>query len=252
MASEPQNLEELARSIRGLAGASTADLVGIAPGSEFSAEELGELGEAFGEVKSVVVLAHRLVDPVQLVRFRSGEGYRASPVSGSFADALLRDACWRAIEMLREAGWRAAIPRNLSYGGQEPEHRMSFKKAAVLAGFGAFGKNQLVIHPEWGPWLMLRTVITDAPLEPDGPLSFAPCTECEECVRGCPGAALTSEGFDRERCYAAGGYRMWNGGGRVPHVLVPSPHGWVNCEECMRACSIGEAPPRLEIGEMRS
>jgi epoxyqueuosine reductase QueG len=250
MTAESQSMEELASSLKGLAGASTADLIGIAPGSEFKAEELGDLGEAFGEVKSIVVLAHRLVDPVQLVRFSSGESYRASPIGASFADALLRDACWRIVELLRDAGWRATIPRNLGYGVDDPSHSVSFKKAAVLAGFGAFGKSQLVIHPEWGPWLMLRTVVTDASLEPDRPLSFAPCEGCDSCVQGCPGAALTGRGFDRTRCFAAAGYRMMKEGGSVPHVLAPSPHGFVNCEECLRACPVGDAPPRLQLGEM--
>ena len=36
-------LEQLAGQVRSLAGNSTADLVGIAPGTEFSADELGEL-----------------------------------------------------------------------------------------------------------------------------------------------------------------------------------------------------------------
>ena len=245
-------LERLRDQVKSLAGNSTADLIGIAPGSEFSAEELGELGEAFGEVKSVVVLAHRLVDPVQLMRFSSGENYRASSIGASFADALLRDACWRTVELLRRAGWRATIPRNLGYGVDDPSHSISFKKAAVLAGFGAFGRNQLVIHPDWGPWLMLRTVVTDADFEPDRPLSFAPCVDCDLCVLGCPGGALPGQGFERDHCFAATGYRMMKEGGSVPHVLAPSPHGFVNCEECLRACPVGEVPPRLQIGDTRA
>ena len=125
-----------------------ADLVGIAPGSEFSAEELGELGEAFGEVNSVLVLAQHIIDPIQTVRFYRGPVYQESLVATSFADAMLRDACWRAAEMLEVAGWKAAIPRNLRYGAPDPRHNVSYKKAAVLAGFGAFGRNQLLIHPE--------------------------------------------------------------------------------------------------------
>jgi epoxyqueuosine reductase QueG len=247
MASEVQNPEGLARSIKGLAGASTADLVGIAPGAEFSREELGELGEAFGEVKSVVVLAQRIIDPVQLVRFRSGKDYASSLVTASFADAMLRDACWRAVGMLHADGWRAAIPRNQRYGAPDPRHRVSYKKAAVLAGFGAFGRNQLLIHPEWGPWLMLRTVVTDAPLPFDGRGDYAPCEGCGKCLDVCPKGALSENGIDREACQRTVGERLGSSS-----VIRLSDHGGVNCEECMRACPIGEAPPRLEIGEMRS
>ncbi len=243
MATKPQRMAELASNIKALAGASTADLVGIAPGTEFPAEELGELGEAFGEVKSIVVLAQRIVDPIQTVRFRTAPTYRESRVSTSFADAMLRDACWRAAQKLEAAGWRAAIPTNLRYGAPDPRHGISYKKAAVLAGFGVFGRNQLVIHPEWGPWLMLRTVITDAPLPVDAPISSSPCDGCSRCIDACPSSALSETGIDREVCGRAVGYRSTYSSA----VVRLSPHGQINCEECLRACPIGTAPPRLAV-----
>jgi len=238
--------DSLVDQIKSLAGASTADLIGIAPGSEFGAEELGDLGAQFGPVRSVIALAQHIVDPVQLVRFNSGIAYRASQVATSFADALLNDACWRAAEMLRGAGCRAAIPRSLRYGAADPEHRLHFKKAAVLAGFGAFGRNQLVIHPEWGPWLMLRTVITDADLPPDARVDSWPCEGCRACVEACPSGALSDDGIDRSVCLINVGELADPG----PNVIQPSPKGRVNCEECLRACPIGEAPPRLQVREM--
>jgi epoxyqueuosine reductase QueG len=245
MSTKPQGMEELSRAVKGLAGASTADLVGIAPGSEFSAEELGELGEAFGKVESVVVLAQRVVDPVQTVRFSTAPAYRDSRVATSFSDAMLRDACWRAVQTLEAAGWKAGTARNLRYGDSDPRHSISYKKAAVLAGFGAIGRNQLLIHPEWGPWLMLRTVVTDALLPPDEPIAFSPCDDCARCLDVCPKGALSESGIDRDACRGAVGEAP----GSLA-VLRLSPHGQINCEECLRACPIGEAPPRLEIGGM--
>jgi epoxyqueuosine reductase QueG len=247
MTAESQSMEELARSIKGLAGASTADLVGIAPGSEFSAAELGELGEAFGEVKSIVVLAQRIVDPVQMVRFYAGQAYQESHVATSFADAMLKSTCWQVVEVLHQAGVRAAAPRNLRYGDAAPRHSLSFKKAAVLAGFGAFGRNQLVIHPKWGPWMMLRTVVTDAPLPPDAPMDFAPCDHCSRCLQACPAGALSENGIDRDACRDQAGYVR-----QSSTVIRLSPHGRINCDECLRACPIGAAPPRLALAEAGS
>ena len=243
MSTKRQGMEELARTVKGLAGASTADLVGIAPGAAFGAEELGELGQVFGPVDAVVVLAQRITDPVQLARYRPSEGHFHERLSLSFADAMLRDAARRAADLIGAAGYRTAIPRSLRYGAFDPVHRIHFKKAAVLAGFGAFGRNQLVIHPEWGPWLMLATVVTDASLPADERSTFSPCDDCGRCLSACPSGALSEAGIDREICQPA------YGGSPDSRVVRLSPQGQINCDECLRACPVGEAPPRLRMGD---
>jgi len=241
-------MEESARSIKGLAGASTADLVGIAPGEAFSEEEAGELGAQFGPIRSVIVLAQHIVDPVQLVRFYAGGTYGDSLVAASFGDALLRDACWRVVEILREAGHRAAVLRNQRYGVDDPRHSISYKKAGVLAGLGAFGKSQLLIHPKWGPWIWLRAVVTDARLAPDARIPFTPCDGCRLCIEACPAGALSEGGFDRESCERFGGDME----ARSRTVLRLSPFGQISSEECMRACPIGAPPPRLDVAKAGS
>jgi epoxyqueuosine reductase QueG len=233
---------EFTARLKSLAGASTADLVGITPGDAFSADELGDLGRTFGPVRGVVVLAQRIVDPVQTIRFHSAGSYSESEIACAYYDAMLRDACWRAVETLREAGYKAAIPRNLRYGAADLRHHISYKKAAVLAGFGAIGRSNLLIHPQWGPWLMLRTVVTDAPLFSDAPVDFSPCGVCRLCIEACPSGALSDAGFERDKCerfYADAG------------PLRISPYGQINCEECMRACPVGPAPSRLAFERER-
>jgi ferredoxin len=239
-------LQALATTLHALAGTSTADAIGIVPAAAFGAERLGILGEVVGSNGALVVVAQRVVDPAQLVRFHNGETSRESRVSASLADALLRDASWRVVEILTDAGHRACIARNLRYGsprGAEHDHAIPFVKAGELAGMGSRGRSQLLIHPQWGPWLLLAAVLTNAELPCDKPRKDSPCGHCDACIRACPAGALTANGLNAEACRN----RIGPGGRALDQRL--SAHGSIACDECRRACPIGEAPPRLGEGE---
>ena len=234
--------QALATAIKALAGASTADAVGIAPGEAFGEEELGDLGREFGPVRSVIALAQRIVDPVQTVMFRSGETLSESRFAATLGDALLRHACWDVIEVLQGAGHRGAIVKNAVYPGDGPGHRISYRKVAGLSGLGVMGRSNLLLHPQWGPWLYLRAVVTDAPLPPDAPITFSPCEGCSRCAAACPSGALSDQGYSRPICEQRDIPRPPGTGN-----LRVSPHSAIMCEECRRACPIGVAPPRLAI-----
>ena len=61
------------------------------------------------------------------------------------------------------------------------------KDAAVMAGLGCIGKNNLVITPEYGPRIRLRALLLDREAEATGPLAFNPCEDCERpCRKACP------------------------------------------------------------------
>jgi len=66
----------------------------------------------------------------------------------------------------------------------------SHKTAATCAGLGWVGKNGLIINRRYGSKLTWATVLTDAPLEPDDPVSESECGECDLCVKHCPSGAL--------------------------------------------------------------
>ena len=61
------------------------------------------------------------------------------------------------------------------------------KDAAVLAGLGCVGKNNLLVTPEYGPRQRLRVLLVDAELPPTGPSDFDPCRDCDmPCRAACP------------------------------------------------------------------
>ena len=61
------------------------------------------------------------------------------------------------------------------------------KDAAVMAGLGGIGKNNLVITPEYGPRIRFRALLLDQEAEATGPREFNPCEDCEQpCREACP------------------------------------------------------------------
>ena len=67
------------------------------------------------------------------------------------------------------------------------------KDAAVLAGLGCIGKNNLLITTEFGPRVRLRAMLLEAELEITGPIDFDPCKGCPEyCRKVCPQGAFNS------------------------------------------------------------
>ncbi len=90
---------------------------------------------------------------------------------------------------------------------------VSHKPVAVAAGLGRIGIHRNVIHPRFGSFVLLGTVITEARItEPSRPLDFNPCLECKLCVAACPTGAIAADGaFDFSACYTHN-YREFMGG----------------------------------------
>ncbi len=80
---------------------------------------------------------------------------------------------------------------------------ISHKRVAVAAQLGRMGLHRSVIHPRFGSFVLLGTVLTSA--EIDGgppPLTFNPCVDCKLCVAACPVGAIEPEGgFRFSACY---------------------------------------------------
>lgn len=71
--------------------------------------------------------------------------------------------------------------------------------AAALAGLGCIGDHGLLIHPRYGSWVFIGTIVSTLPL---GGAAQAPrgCRHCGACSRRCPGACI---GAGRETCLSA-------------------------------------------------
>jgi Fe-S-cluster-containing hydrogenase component 2 len=94
---------------------------------------------------------------------------------------------------------------------------VSHKPVAVAAGLGHMGIHRNVIHPKFGNFILLGTVLVDAEATAyDRPLDYNPCLECKLCVAACPVGAIGADGhFDFSACYThnyrefLGGFTVW-------------------------------------------
>jgi epoxyqueuosine reductase len=53
------------------------------------------------------------------------------------------------------------------------------KDAAVLAGFGCIGMNNLMITPQFGPRQRIRVLLVNTVLPSTGSMDFDPCNGCD-------------------------------------------------------------------------
>jgi epoxyqueuosine reductase len=88
------------------------------------------------------------------------------------------------------------IPYAIEEGG------IFLKDAAVLAGLGIIGVNNLLITPEYGPRIRLRALFLDAKLTPVESKPFSPCKACDMiCKLSCPQNAFSPGSYTRDLCW---------------------------------------------------
>lgn len=110
------------------------------------------------------------------------------------------------IGKLAEKGYKAAVhPAAASFDREKLISSWSHRHMAYLAGLGTFGLNNMLIT-EKGCCGRYSSIITNLDVEPDSPMAEELCRykrdgSCKACVMKCPSGALTTEGFDRHKCY---------------------------------------------------
>lgn len=90
---------------------------------------------------------------------------------------------------------------------------ISHKPIAVEAGLGHMGIHRNLIHPKFGNFVLLGTVLADLEVDVyDRALEYNPCLECKLCVAACPVGAIGPDGsFNFASCFTHN-YREFFGG----------------------------------------
>ena len=206
-----------ARWLKQLVLDSGADDVGLIeidrPGMETYRDEVTGL---FPETKTIVSLVGRL-NPGNIRCVSRGTADTEFMQGFSSVNAVCRRVSMRLLdEGIRSLAPSGGFPMDMeSWPGKI--WSLSHKPIAVEAGLGMIGHSRLVLHPRYGSFVILGTILLDVEAtEYDKPLDFNPCLECKLCVGVCPVGAIAKDGsFDFLSCithnyrYRLGGFSDW-------------------------------------------
>jgi len=129
----------------------------------------------------------------------------------------LSEVSRRIVKQLNNLGIRGvschpSFPMNMDkWAGKIWE--ISHKPIAVEAGLGTMGINRMVLHPRFGSFVLLDSILIDTEVDVyDKPIDFNPCVSCHLCVSVCPvGAIDVKKGLDFNACMTHN-YRDFMGG----------------------------------------
>jgi len=212
---EPARLEALDREwLRQVCLEAGADDLGfVAIGRPEIADQRDDILAAFPKTKSLVSFVVRMNRENIRTPARSIANlefhHSTDEVNqvGRHIVAALEQAGVRAIN-----GGAAGFPMEADRWGAKM-WIVSHKPVAVAAGLGHMGIHRNVIHPKFGNFITLGTVLLEAEVSAySQPIDYNPCVECKLCVAACPTGAIGADGnFNFSACYTHN-YREFMGG----------------------------------------
>ena len=218
-----------------------ADLFGVTSVDRLDGAPKGHRPrDVLPNAKSVIVLAIKMLDAQTDILPVGEDSMDVSPRQdmfrghSNFISQELDRIGYSVARFLERKGFKA-YHQMASTGGVDQRYLMgllSLKHIAVQAGLGEFGRNGLLITPEFGPRVRLTAVVTDAEVESDNSLSKDFCSSCKDlCVLSCPSKAL--EPKDESSSYKINKFAC-------SQYLNTKP----TCGVCLKVCPIGSQRTR--------
>lgn len=201
-----------ARELRELCLSAGADDAGFVPfGRAELDDQRAEIARFFPPTRTLISLVCRMNrEPIRSVRrsVANLEFHSTTEHVNAAARLIVANLALRGVRAVNPA---AGFPMEMSdFPGRV--WVVSHKPVAVAAGLGRMGIHRNVIHPTFGSFIILGTVLIDAEVdEPSAPIDYNPCLGCKLCIAACPVGAIAEDGFNFSSCYTHN-YREFMGG----------------------------------------
>ena len=254
-------MEQLKQELLELAKTCGADLMGVAPASRFAPED--KVFRIFPGVKSVVCFVFRNLRGSYRGVEEGTTYYQYTTMSvENTEETVMPVALVRLANLIESRGFTAVPQRRhqtimetkdgmnpeVAYDAitrdrpQEPQ--MDFVDAAVRCGVGEKGFHGALLTDEFGPFLRLCFILTDAELPADPVKAPHLCDACQKaegasprpCAAGCPGKCVdpATGAVDAWRCAA-----YYNGANGTKNPFMP-PDAFPDFEDRLKIIA-GEA-----------
>lgn len=144
------------------------------------------------------------------------------------ANYLLDRVALRIGYELEEKGFRAIpVAASQVIGWEDQQGHVSHKELAIKAGLGWKGRNNLLVHPEYGSRLRLVSVLTDLPVDAAPLLQEFKCGGCSACMNICPAGAIKEDPADFEHVSCFEMLKEFKRQGRTSQYI---------CGLCVKVC----------------
>ena len=226
-----------------------ADKVGFAPASRFSADDA--IFKIFPNVKTVIGLGFRVLRGLYR-GVEEGTTYYQYTTMGveNLEETVMPLALINVSNLIEEEGFEA-IPQRRNqlimsednetnpemihtsvFRGVKGEPQIDFLNCAVQCGLGERSMIGSLLTDEYGPFMRYCFILTDAELEATELTEPHLCDQCGECIKGCPGRAISDEGkLDTWRCSV---YYSGASGEKNPFMPPDAFEGYDNRMEIIR------------------